>query len=59
VSNLADDAMICKRGSVLELSLAFCSSDVSDSELKHLILQDDDAFNHVHISFLAICSRKN
>jgi hypothetical protein len=38
-SNLADDAMICKRGSVLELSLAFCSSAVSDSESKRLILQ--------------------
>ncbi|CAM0945583.1 unnamed protein product [Alopecurus aequalis] len=38
-SNLADDATICKRGSVLELSLAFCSSAVSDSESKRLILQ--------------------
>uniref|UniRef100_A0ACD5ZGX9 Uncharacterized protein n=1 Tax=Avena sativa TaxID=4498 RepID=A0ACD5ZGX9_AVESA len=38
-SNLADDAMMYKRGSVLELSLAFCSSAVSDFESKRLILQ--------------------
>lgn len=38
-SNLADDAKIYKRGSVLELVLAFCSSAVSDSESKLLILQ--------------------
>ncbi|XBI52945.1 hypothetical protein VPH35_035250 [Triticum aestivum] len=38
-SNLADDATICKNKSVLELALAFCSSAISDSESKHLILQ--------------------
>lgn len=37
--NLADDATICKTKGVLELALAFCSSAVSDSESKHLILQ--------------------
>ncbi|EMS50591.1 hypothetical protein TRIUR3_05504 [Triticum urartu] len=38
-SNLADDATICKNKSVLELALAFCSSAISDSESKYLILQ--------------------
>ncbi|KAG8070074.1 hypothetical protein GUJ93_ZPchr0006g41040 [Zizania palustris] len=38
-SNLADDAKIYKRGSVLELALSFGSSAVSDFEPKLLILQ--------------------
>ena len=38
-SNLADDAKIYKRGRVLELALAFCSSPVSDSESKVLVLK--------------------
>lgn len=38
-SNLADDATICKSKGALELALAFCSSAISDSESKHLILQ--------------------
>jgi nucleolar pre-ribosomal-associated protein 1 len=38
-SNLADDAKIYKRGKVLELALAFCSSPVSDSESKILVLK--------------------
>lgn len=37
--NLTDDAIICKRGSVIELALAFCTSAVADSESKRLILQ--------------------
>ncbi|XP_062220395.1 LOW QUALITY PROTEIN: uncharacterized protein LOC133919867 [Phragmites australis] len=38
-SNLADDAKLYKRGNVLELALAFCSSPVSESESKVLILK--------------------
>jgi hypothetical protein len=38
-SNLADDAKIYKRGRVLELALAFCSSPVSDFESKVLVLK--------------------
>uniref|UniRef100_A0A0A9CSM8 URB1 C-terminal domain-containing protein n=1 Tax=Arundo donax TaxID=35708 RepID=A0A0A9CSM8_ARUDO len=38
-SNLADDAKLYKRGSVLELALAFFSSPVSDSESKVLVLK--------------------
>ncbi|CAL4912422.1 unnamed protein product [Urochloa decumbens] len=38
-ANLADDAKIYKRGRVLELALTFCSSPVSDSELKVLVLK--------------------
>ena len=38
-SNLADDAKIYKRGRVLELVLAFCSSPVSDFESKVLVLK--------------------
>jgi len=38
-SNLADDAKIYKRGRVLGLALAFCSSPVSDSESKVLVLK--------------------
>ncbi|KAL6651997.1 hypothetical protein ACP70R_010922 [Stipagrostis hirtigluma subsp. patula] len=38
-SNVADDAKIYKRGNVLELALAFCSSPVSDSESKVLVLK--------------------
>ncbi|WVZ87214.1 hypothetical protein U9M48_033889 [Paspalum notatum var. saurae] len=37
--NLGDDAKIYKRGRVLELALAFCSSPVSDSESKVLVLK--------------------
>jgi nucleolar pre-ribosomal-associated protein 1 len=37
--NLSDDAKIYKRGSALELALAFCSSPVSDSESKNLVLK--------------------
>jgi len=38
-SNLADDAKIYKRGRVLELVLASCSSPVSDFESKVLVLK--------------------
>ncbi|TVU16117.1 hypothetical protein EJB05_39668 [Eragrostis curvula] len=38
-SNLSDDAKIYKRGSALELALAFCSSPVSDFESKVLVLK--------------------
>uniref|UniRef100_A0A0A9E738 URB1 C-terminal domain-containing protein n=1 Tax=Arundo donax TaxID=35708 RepID=A0A0A9E738_ARUDO len=38
-SNLVDDAKLYKRGSVLELALSFCSSTVSDSESKVLVLK--------------------
>lgn len=38
-SNLSDDAKIYKRERVLELALAFCSSPVSDSESKVLVLK--------------------
>uniref|UniRef100_A0A804LDW9 URB1 C-terminal domain-containing protein n=1 Tax=Zea mays TaxID=4577 RepID=A0A804LDW9_MAIZE len=38
-SNLADDAKIYKRGRVLELALAFCSSPISDFESKVLVLK--------------------
>ncbi|CAN6250215.1 unnamed protein product [Urochloa humidicola] len=38
-ANLADDAKIYKRGRVLELALTFCSSPVSDSESKVLVLK--------------------
>ncbi|OQU82370.1 hypothetical protein SORBI_3006G221600 [Sorghum bicolor] len=38
-SNLPDDAKIYKRGRVLELVLAFCSSSVSDFESKVLVLK--------------------
>ncbi|CAN6236303.1 unnamed protein product [Urochloa humidicola] len=38
-ANLADDAKIYKRGRVLELALSFCSSPVSDSESKVLVLK--------------------
>ncbi|KAL6844553.1 hypothetical protein ACP4OV_026226 [Aristida adscensionis] len=38
-SNIADDAKIYKRGNVLQHALAFCSSPVSDSESKFLVLK--------------------
>jgi nucleolar pre-ribosomal-associated protein 1 len=54
-SNLADDATICKRGSVLELFLAFCSSAVSDSESKRLILQVRLNFSLAYVFEYRMC----